>query len=354
MPPKLSGAPKPKDHISYSEITTFLQCRRLWGYRYYHRVYPKLSNKNFLLGTAVHRALAQYYDPEDKQAQDRGVAAVTRYYDEVEQTYNHIREVTGAEPEDDIQEALSTGGDMMVQYVAWAPQNDTWESRGVEVHVSAPVIDNISLVGYIDLLAWEPEEQASWIVDHKTYAQFRQPDANSVFLDLQGTVYMWAVMQDEILRGKGFQGIIYNMLSKRPPSFPKQLKNGQLSKNKAQRTTPELYTQRVLELGLDLKDYEDFIATMTGADRFNKRLPIAVSDARLNWFDKYIRVLAHIIANTYDAGEVALLPTISRRCDYCEYAPLCKRFMEGIDWRTMEEQFVYDPKHNVTVEEDED
>jgi len=349
----MAGTPN-KDHVSFTEVSTFLRCRRLWGYRYYHRLRPNVPSKNLLLGSAVHRALAKYYaqdTPEDSRAE----ATITTYYEAVRRELEHLVEVTDEQPPDTIVEALDLGGDMIVQYLAWAPSRDTWEPKGVEVKFSVPVVDGLDLVGYIDLLARDPTEDVSWVVDHKTYAQLPPLGTDEQFFDFQGTVYMWALAHDSLMWSKKFVGITYNVLLKHKPKFPEQLKRGGLSKNKAQRTTPELYMQRVHELGLNPADYTDFVALLD-PDKFNRRIPIRVSNRRLFWFDSQIKTLTHMIANTHEAGEIAFVPTVSRQCNYCDCAPLCKLAFEGYDWRTADHLPFYIPKKHVesTVVEDDD
>ena len=342
-----------KDHVSYSELMTYVRCRRLWGYRYLYRVFPEVKSKNLLLGTAIHKALAHYYSPEQDQS-TIPETTITLYYEVVERMLQHIEEITGLEPPEPIATSFSTGGDMLVQYLAWAPNVDTWETKGVEVPFSVPIVDGLDFVGYIDLLAWEPETQESWVVDHKTYAHISAAVTDDQFYDLQGTVYMWAMRQHPEMAKKNFVGITYNILSKHPPKFPKTLKNGQLSKAKTQRTTPDLYMQRVVELGLDPADYEDLVATLD-PDKFNRRVLIRVSEKRIDWFSKQLVTLTHMVANTYEAGEIALVPSTSRQCGYCDYAPLCKAAFEGYDWRSCAQGFTMagEPLDD-TVVEDED
>ena len=50
------------DHVSVSSLTTYLRCPRLFEFRYITRTPPSHRPVNLVFGSAVHSALAAFYE----------------------------------------------------------------------------------------------------------------------------------------------------------------------------------------------------------------------------------------------------------------------------------------------------
>jgi len=329
------NAAQEKTHISFTEITTYLACRRKWGYSYYHRIRPTVPNKHMMLGSAIHKALGVYYSGEKRDI-ERQALALDVYQDAMSREIARSETISRTPSGEDLLAYFTLGSDMLVQYFSWAQTHDHFTPKGTEVRLVVPIGNSgLSFVGYVDMFAEEPDG-AAWIYDHKTYTNM--PSERRFVFDMQGTAYAWACRQDTILREKGIRGIVYNVLLKRVPKQPQVLKNGSLSKDKHQSTTPKMYRLAIKERNLDEADYTDILAVLD-PDRFNGRIPIPITPQRIAAFESQLITLAGMIQNAYEAGPVSHVACASGACEYCEFYALCKLSFEGYDWRSAQGEF---------------
>ena len=230
------------------------------------RLAPKGSVAwHFIFGDVVHEALADYY-----QSKRDASAMHASFIMAWKNTDGWLQERYGAfysmGIEEEWQNYQVKGTEMLRNYDMFDRSKkkefykkiiavDVEERSYVPIlnpYTGKPLPGNPLLTGRIDLVV--QREDGIWIVDHKTAAQKNDSRALDVDDQLTGYCYIWYRIS-----GKVPQGAIYNVLIKDPPHPPKILKSGELSKDKAQRTTFELYLQAIHNQGLDPNDYEEHL-----------------------------------------------------------------------------------------------
>jgi hypothetical protein len=98
---------------------------------------------------------------------------------------------------------------------------------------------------------------------------------------------------------------------------PRVLKSGQLSKDKAQNTTYQLYVEAIQENNLNMTDYEEFLIEIT-----NKRMcTIAISEINN---EMAIRIMTNIDNVIRDMDKNYVLEKCTFQCKYCDFIQYCK------------------------------
>lgn len=311
--------------ISYSQMTTFKQCRLKWWYSYGLDLEPKKPSRALLFGDLTHRLLADYYSG----VHDADVV-VRDFRNEALAQFDYFEEEI-ALLDDDIDMVLA----IMERYREFAQENDAWEVVGVEVPFELKVYKPggvracCALVGFIDLLVRDDRGRL-WIVEHKTAATL--PDEESLVLDDQLSTYAYAV---KTLMQEPVQGIWYNVLRKKLPSVPAVNKNGSISRRKDIDTEPSVYLQAVLDAGEDPAAYADILQHIAdNATPFFYRLRSYRTDHELEVLGAALYDIWRDIRNK----NKALYRSPDASCAWkCSFRDVCVTAMKGGD-----EQYLLD------------
>ena len=245
--------------IRTSERLAFKRCRRQWDYSSDNRqgLEPIRNAVALNFGTAVHAAMAVYYDPKT-WGDDVRVETITAFD-------LSILSMKGDVPDDKYQELKDLGRGMLKYYFMWAPRYDRGQPILVEQEFEVPIPDPY---GLSDQLYWEGipvfyqgrfdklevDDGEYWLDDYKTCVSFCDPEI--LELDEQCKSYAWAA---QLQLGIPIVGIKYTELRKSVPHPPKELVRGGLSVAKNQLTTFELFVATARRLGYPLEPYLDYL-----------------------------------------------------------------------------------------------
>lgn len=289
-----------------------------------------------VFGDVVHEGLAAYYETNrDLAAMYKGFnTAWAEKYDWMQERYGAFFDM-GIESEWVIYK--DKGLEMLRTYDMFdrSKKKDFYKkiiAVNVEERSYVPILGpdgnplpgSPMLSGRIDLVV--DREDGVWIVDHKTAAQKNDSRALDVDDQLTGYCYLWWRISGVIPRGA-----IYNVLIKDPPKPPKQLKSGELSKDKAQRTTFELYLQTIHSLGLDPNDYEEHLNWLGEKEwtQFFIREGVERNLEELESFEKRLYYEYLDMQRAIDQPEWRYPNPSQWNCGACQILPICQ---------TMEEQ----------------
>lgn len=263
---------------SATERAAFRRCRRQWLLSVVHRLQSVDGNQNFWFGTLVHGALEAYYQGQlDGLPHDERVdAALARYQADYDESLRPMAEFLGFLWERVLPEYEALGAlglEMMKAYFdreAKDPLLD--EVVEVEKRVWVPIRSlSGATVGHLsvrtDVVGRRNGDLAT--VDHKTAS--REMSASQLDLDDQLTAEVYAVWKSRE-DGEFPTEAIYNVLMKKVPKPPKELKplkNGtrKLSKDKDQLTTYDMYVAKLKELSLDPAEYADILQVLYDQER---------------------------------------------------------------------------------------
>lgn len=305
----------PTRPIHVTERREYRTCRRKWWLAFVERLTPKneIAKADALyLGSGGHYALEHYYRHQiDNPGDLLPLIPLWEAY--------KLGEAIQPEPD---QDEMMKG--VLNYYEQYAEVNDEhWRILDVEQRFRIQIPGtNIILTGAFDVIAEDLLNGGIWIWDHKFLSQL--PQFRHLEMDDQMTAYIWIAHQV----GLKVRGVIYNAIKKKAPSPPMILKNGQLSKNKMQDTTLDLYEAAIEENGLDREEYQDildFLAAKPNA--FIMREKVTRNKYELAHFEELVRMEIDEMSNpnTY------IYPNLGYHCSWCAFQPLCKIMNEGGD-----------------------
>lgn len=177
--------------FSASMIKTYSRCQMQAKFAYLDRL-PDKQSASATFGTCVHEALEHYFVHRDVQK------AIDRFLHTWENP-----EVLGAAP-DYWHKRVTYGGlqEVGVKAITEYHENTVWSSRQMlasEHKFCVPFGDRHLLSGIVDLVEGDPTVPELRIVDFKTAGS--RPNFDSLYLDVQFTIYYYASMQPEFWLG---------------------------------------------------------------------------------------------------------------------------------------------------------
>lgn len=344
-------------HTTVTERGAFRDCRRRWHLESQLRLSPRDQVQwPLIFGEAVHSGLEAYYRHNRSLA--RCLTAFTKAWEaEGEALKELYRGFYDLGIGDEWQEHLDKGTAMLTNYNIFDkvhPFFDEISEINIEERAFVDILDlerdrlpGLPLLsGRIDLVGYREGEDAPWIMDHKT--SVTAPSVRALDLDDQLTGYCYIYWR---LTGIVPRGAIYNVLSKEPPTPPRVLKDGSLSRAKDQRTTFELYVQAIDEHGLDREEYEEYLEFLAekGWKQFFVREGVQRNEDELRSFE---RRLMHEYEDMQRglANPGFLYPNPGQRtCGICSFIPLCQSIEEQGDWEYVRDTMyqVQEPRHSV-------
>ena len=213
--------------ISYSQLSTWRRCRRRWYLNYVEGLESKNAHPAYalVLGSAVHAALDDYYDPKRKKRDRRRL--VNTYHDYMENEKDELlKRISGIPEETDILEKWENNTDlgyaMMEYYGQVAHELDnftvlaTEQDFEIDTGITIAVADSdtgelhdvpVFYRGRIDGVI-QTDSDHILLLEHKTAKQFNE---QRLILDQQATSYIWAARQIHKLP---VEGVMYNILRK--------------------------------------------------------------------------------------------------------------------------------------------
>ncbi len=329
-------------HTTVTERGEFKTCRRKWYYATVLRQGSKGSVPwNLLFGTAVHKALEVYY------TKDRKIKpTLTRFRKEWNKLGEVLEEDYGAlydHMEEEWTLHYERGQEMLTCYETFDHGAAHFKGAIAEVNVEersfVSILDPETreelpgrplLSGAIDLVV--KTDKTTWLWDHKTYASPPNNSALDVDDQLTGYCYIYWRIFDEVPTGA-----IFNVLIKDPPKPPRVLNSGELSKDKSQRTTFELYLAEVNKQGLDIVDYEEVLNALAekGWDKFFIREGVSRSIEELLDFEHRLYYeYKDMQAVLEDPDNLAYTNASVWNCGGCPVMPICRNLNErnDIEW----------------------
>lgn len=274
------------------------------------------------------------------------LAATAKFLEVVDKQlkfYLSIKEDLFVELEQDFEERVNLGVNMLKHYYTWAPTVDRFRSALVEQEFEVPIVDPDSgaqlycschtpalpvfYQGRIDGLIVD-EFGWYWLFEHKTARMLG--DTNHLVLDEQVTSYAWAMQK---MLGIQIKGIVYNEALKDYPKSPVPLvserQGRRLSVNKMQRTTYDVYLRGIADAGESPSDYEDFLNFLKEKDNpFLRRTQLHRNQHELTEMGFRIYQEAQDMLDP----NLRIYPNPSRiNCGYCSFREPCIAKNQGAD-----------------------
>ena len=316
--------------FSQSKVKTWRRCHAAYHYRYNEEITTKRPAKPLIFGKIVHEIL--------EHGQSKMMEILEHYAEKYDDLFIEEQEKFG-NIIDDIHDICT---EYFIHYKneEYKPYKIDGVDRELELNVM--VAPGIVFNGKIDRLV--KHKGKNYLLEQKTFK--RMPDESHRWRDMQTALYVRALK----LMGHDIDGVIWDYICSKPPSVPQILKNGEFS------------TRPITTLPTTLKRF----AKHTKVD-----VPQAMMDAakasRSSYFFRFTypvkRSIADLLMQEFiesarqikDIGSSSRVMNISRECTFCEYEPLCRAVLGGLDVDFIKEKQYQrrEPTHKA-VETDED
>ncbi len=308
--------------VNQSRVKAWRKCRRAYWHKYGEGLRRKFTKRPFKFGTLIHR-MSEFYNAGEPMKRaitelpDAERLLISKHHDE----YGHL-----------LDDAL----DIMRSYKRhWRKSKLKFlqiEGEYAEFKMEADVGSGITAVGTIDFIG-KSGNGNKWLGDRKTY---RRPwSGDSLWRNVQSSLYhrLW-----EGSGNKPLNGTLWDFIYSKPPTRPQLKKDGNLSSRQVV-TLPETLERVCRENDLDVDDYPDLKqAAVLGRESYFHR----------EYVPREKRVEKDILADfVHSAKEIKKnagkdkTRTIDYGCDFCEYAPLCRAKLLGLDYKFLKRREYY-------------
>jgi hypothetical protein len=353
--------------IRTSDRQTFKRCRQRWDYgsKLRQNYEPIKVAAPLDFGTAIHKALEVYYDPntwgwlKDERKHVVHAATIAAFIETNRAQLLRYEAIRGTDEErrQEFVERATLGTGMLTNYFGWAPARDDFTPVYTEVEFEVPIpvppglemtlnrpefsFDSVErqlqfrgapvvYQGRIDLIV--EKDGRYYIDDHKTAGQMREDVINFLAMDEQMKSYGWAVQQQLDIP---IAGIIYNELYKGVPEPPKQnmsLRQGRwYSVNRQQDTSYAIYLATVKEydpIAYQAGLYNDFLQYLQyEGKQYFRRTWVSYNKY------EYQAIGYQICLEAIDMlSDPLIYPNPTRfQCGYCDFKEPCLSRMDGSD-----------------------
>lgn len=316
--------------FSQSKIKTWRRCHAAYHYRYNEQITTKRPARPLVFGKIVHEIL--------EHGLDKMTEILEHYMDKYDDMFVEEQEKFG-NIIDDIHDICT---EYFIHYKNEDYKPYKIDGRDREFEFDVMVAPGIVFNGKIDRLV--KHKGKVYLLEQKTFK--RMPDENHRWRDMQTALYVRALK----LLGHDVDGVIWDYICSKPPTVPQVLKNGELS------------TRPINSLPITLK-------------RFSKHTGIAIPESmmdaakknRHSYFFRFVypvkRSISELLMQEFiesarqikDIGSESRIMNISRDCTFCEYEPICRAVLGGLDVDFIKERYFQErePAHKA-IEADDD
>ncbi len=339
-------------HVHISDIRTFRSCRQRWYFSSPMQLglSPRMPGKALFLGTVCHDSLDRFHIIAADMPSARRPAYMEQCLNETFQNeLNRLRRLLTTDEMNemaiDISDIFDKAEAILLNHVAWCETNffTRFEVEATEVDFVVPLMPEhgVHFAGRYDSLLRHRNTGRLWLLDYKVsnmpivwYTQYLQQ------LDDQAKAYVLACRQ---IYGRELEGIAFNVIRAKPPTVPKVLKSGEMSRAANQDTTWAVYERALRANGLSPAMYHDMRAQLEEREEqkpFNTLVMITFTDETLELFERSMKqtVREMLRPNIYPNPNFL-------NCKMCSFKGPCNTAMQhGVDSsivkRELAEKFV--------------
>lgn len=310
--------------LSHSKIGTWRRCRRAYHYKYIEKLRRRRKSRPLQFGTMVHELLQCWIEGDDpfelldEMAKKQGKL----FRSEVEEFGDIVEDVRCI-----MTEYFEYHDEKALTYIRL-------NRRSAEHKFEVEILPGVFLVGKIDGIAKTPNK-LRWIVEHKTFKTM--PNEDHRWRNIQSAVY---TRVNEMLGWPSVDGTCWDYIKSKPPAIPQVLKTGKMSQRGID-SLPSRIIKTLEERGLDPAKF----ATMMASAESNRKTyfqrifnPVKARVVDALWAD--MLETAQEIRELH--GKVKSR-TIERHCEWCDFEPLCRGTLQGLDVdHIMEKEYYVD------------
>lgn len=301
--------------VSQSKVKTFRRCHQAYHYRYVEKLKRKRKSRPLQFGTMIHKMLERHIngdDPMDYLVELQADVAQMKLFAQEREEYGDI---------------ITDVADIITDYIEHYQDDGLRfvrkKGRGAEHSFEIEIMRDVIWNGKLDAIAVTPNK-LRWLVEHKTFT--RRPSDDDRWRNLQSVTYFRA---NDILGWQPLDGALWDYIKSKPPAIPGLLKDGSLSSKNID-TLPSTIRRVIAEQeGADETAYAWLMekAERNRSEYFERiHTPVnrAVADMVFADFEATVREMVDKHGKCSDMN-------IDKHCGWCDYEPLCRAKLQGLD-----------------------
>lgn len=305
--------------LSNSKEKTWRRCPKKYEFKYVMGLRPKKRQLTLERGSWIHELLMVMGDGEDWRTRHK--ALTKEFY----KLFEEEREDLGDLPT----ECFS----LMKRYERqWAQEDAQYRIIDTELDEIIELPNGLRFQMIVDVIKEHKKTGRLIAWDYKSRKNFA--DSDTMILDPQLTRYFYG------LRKMGYEplvGVGYDEIRTKPPTVPRLLKDGSLSRAKNIDTDLYTYMSAVRENGLDPGDYQEILSHVARnqKDRFFRRTILPKDPPMVKAMMQELMYSSREIMRAEETNEYprTFIPT---DCKWsCEMKELCIAQLHGSDISSM-------------------
>jgi hypothetical protein len=319
-------------NVSLSAIQSFRQCEQQYAYRYVERLRRRDKAKPLEFGSMLHTYLEIYYGhilegekPRDAHEFSK-VSTSSFYTPEIKRMAKGLFMLRHDEQAQELLDLLPAAGRIADRYFLTRGESDAeeYEILYVEEPIEVNLGYDIQTRGKVDMVTRHKASGRIHLWEHKSTSN--EPSAEYRLRDLQTTLYASNIKTLNLL-DEEIDAIMWNYIRTQEPTIPRQLKNGELTRDKRLDSTWEVYAAQLNKYKLDPREYEEQRQRLQGREEsiyFRRHEHVLLASAKTLLRD-YLRTARDIKAKRrlWAAKKRVPVRNLSLGCDWCEFKDLC-------------------------------
>lgn len=299
---------------SQSKVKLWRKCKQAWYYKYIMKLRRKRVARPLMFGRLVHDMIEAHSNGNDPHR------VLTKAEKEQGKMFRSQAEEYG--------DILSDTRIIMTEYFAYWPENALvpvrLKGKSAEHTFEVEVADGIVATGKIDNIARTPNK-LRWLTEHKSGARMLATD--HMWRNLQSVLY---IRVNDMLGLPPLDGTCWDYIRSKPPSAPQLLKNGSMSR-RAIDTLPMKVMETLKSLKLDPKKFSFLIeGAKKNRSGYFQRVFTPVKEKVANRvFKDFVDTAIEMADNAHKKRQER---NIDRHCDWCEFEPICRAELQGMDY----------------------
>jgi CRISPR/Cas system-associated exonuclease Cas4 (RecB family) len=292
-------------NVSHSKLKDWKMCRQLYYYRHVEGLRPRRKSNALYMGSMLHDMLSVFNSGGKWELILEGY--------ELEFSKLFIEE------QEELGDIIDNAERIMRGYIKrWG---DKLPFTTVEEKIKGiEFIKGTNLTIKTDGVI---EDNGYWLVEHKSTKKF-SPDQISLF-NPQGILYLWGLRQT----GVKVKGILWDYIRTKPPTIPRVLKDGTVSRKASIDTDYDTYHDTIIASGNEPKEYQGMLAMLRNkGGTFYKRSLLIIPEPTIKLIIADLKQTAMEIARlqNYPTRNISTIT-----CRGCQFRRLCEATLNNVD-----------------------
>lgn len=298
---------------SQSKVKLWRKCKQAWWYKYKLMLRRKTVARPLMFGRLVHDMIEAHSNGDDPHR------VLVKAEKEQGKMFRSQAEEYG--------DILNDARIIMSEYFSFWPEDNLvpvrLKGKAAEHTFEVEVSEGIVATGKIDNIA-KSKNKLRWLTEHKSGA--RMLGIDHMWRNLQSVLY---IRINDMLGLPALDGTCWDYIRSKPPSAPKLLKNGSMSKRGID-TLPLKVLETLKQLKLSPSKF-GFMMKNAEANRKNyfQRVFTPVKEKVANKvYNDFVTTAREMADTSHNLNPVR---NIDRHCDWCEFENICRAELLGLD-----------------------